>query len=123
LNDKEFLQHYGVLGMHWGHRKASSTVETHTTSRRTSEDHEKKMSLKGKKVHEMTNAELKAFNERVQLEKQYKQLTKEEMSAGQKFVMDLLANASKEIATQYVKKYASKGLENAMKKLEKSATK
>lgn len=111
--------------MHWGQRKASNGVTStnHPPSHTNSADHEAKLSLKGKRVNEMTNAELRAFNERVQLEKQYKQLTKEEMSPGKKFVMDLVANTSKELATQYIKKYATKGLENAMKKAEKTAEK
>lgn len=91
-----FLEHYGILGMHWGHHK-SRTVSV------PSADHLKKMSLKKKKVSEMSNAELKALTERMQLERQYKDLSKSEISAGRKFATDILMNIGKEVATNAVR--------------------
>jgi hypothetical protein len=70
----------------------------------------------------MSNAEIKSFNERLQLERQYKDLTKTEVSAGRKFVTDIIVNSSKDIATQYVKKYGAKGIEALIKKAAKAGT-
>lgn len=110
MNRDQTLQHFGVLGMHWGRRKASS----HTTS---SEDHAKVVSTtKGKKVHELSNAEIKAFNERMNLEKQYKELTKAQISPGRKFVTELINTAAKEAASKFVKEYTSKGIDDLLKK-------
>lgn len=66
------LQHYGVKGMRWGIRKA----ETRSGGRRRqmSEDARAVKELKKKKLSQMSNAELRKFNERVQLEQQYSKL-------------------------------------------------
>jgi hypothetical protein len=104
LNDNEFLEHVGILGMKWGRKKV-----------RTSDDHNKKVSLKGKKINEMTNAELKSFNERLQLERQYKQLTQSEINPGKKFVNDLLTSTAKQVAANYITKYATKELDQLFK--------
>ena len=53
---------------------------------------------------------------RLQMEKQYKQLTSSEISVGRKFVQDVLTNAAKQTATNYVSKYMTKGIDAAIKK-------
>lgn len=63
------LKHYGKKGMKWGvvrQRGANGRV--------TSEDHTTARTLRRKKQSEMSNAELKKVNERLQLEKQNKEL-------------------------------------------------
>ena len=115
------LYHFGVLGMKWGKRKSQSGRTT-TSSKKAaaaenqSEDHKKKTNLKKKKLSEMSNAELKDLTTRLQLEKQYKDLSKTEVSAGKKFVSDVLTNAAKQTASQYVSKYMSKGVDEILKK-------
>jgi hypothetical protein len=73
------------------------------------------MLLKGKRISEMSNAELKALNERLQLEKQYKELTKLDVSPARKFVTDLLVDVGKQTAKSYIQKYGVKGLEGLTK--------
>lgn len=58
------LYHYGVLGMKWGKRKA----------RPVSEDYKRAHSKT--KISEMSDAELRSRNNRLQMEKQYKDLTR-----------------------------------------------
>jgi hypothetical protein len=119
----ESLYHFGVLGMHWGHKKGnSSTSSINRASKHDddSEDYTKKERMKTKKLRTLSNAELKAFNERLQLEKQYKDLTKTEISPGKKFVTDILSSSAKTVATTYVTKYATKGLEKILKSAENS---
>lgn len=91
-----YLEHHGILGMHWGHRNARSSSVP-------SADHLKKTSLRKKKVSEMSNAELRAVTERMQLERQYKDLSKSDVSAGKKFATDILMNIGKELATNAVR--------------------
>lgn len=114
------LYHYGILGMKWGKRKGGSSVSTSkkktSSTENQSEDHKKKTNLKKKRISEMSNAELKDLTTRLQLEKQYKDLTKSETSAGKKFVTDVLTNAAKQTASQYVSKYMSKGVDEILKK-------
>jgi hypothetical protein len=114
------LEHYGIPGMHWGHHKSRS-IKPRKISRRemvereSSEDAIKKNQLRKKKLHELTNEELKALNTRMQLEKQYRELTKTDVSSGRKFVADILTNTSKQTASAYASRYLSKGIELALK--------
>lgn len=61
------LKHYGKKGMKWGVRKDSA--KTAKAQRTVSEDHATSRTLKTKKRSEMSNAELRKLNERLQLEK------------------------------------------------------
>ena len=98
----ESMYHFGVLGMHWGRRKAPNKQTTN------SDDHNVKDIMKSKKLNEMSKSEIKKINERIQLEKQFKDLTKKSMSPGKKFVVDLLSNQAKEFAADYVRKQIAK---------------
>lgn len=110
----ESLYHFGIMGMHWGRRKTRGASSTRGKGKNPSEDHQKKMQLKKKKLSEMSNAELKTFNERLNLEKQYKDLTKADVSAGRKFVTDLITNMAKDVARSYIKKYTNKAVESLL---------
>jgi hypothetical protein len=96
--------------MKWGKRRSRKSVIKKTTS--TNEDHEIKSLIKTKKISEMSNQEIKKINERIQLEKQLKDLTKKSVSPGRKFVEEILTNAAKEVASNYVKKQISKVIQN-----------
>jgi hypothetical protein len=97
----ESLYHVGILGMKWGRKKGKikKTIPT-------SQEHKTKEILKKKKLSEMTNAELKTLNERLQLERSYKDLRKSQSSVGKKFVMDLLGSAVKQVAQTYIQKHS-----------------
>lgn len=115
MNGKDFLMHFGILGMHWGRKrgvKNKSPVNEH-------EDYIKKNELKKKNIKEMSNVDLKALNERIQLERQFKQLSKQEMSAGKKFVTEIVTKAAQQAASKYVAQYMDKGIEQLLKKAAK----
>jgi hypothetical protein len=118
----ESLYHFGILGMKWGVRRNHGGVSKAGRQKAgskeddRSEDSKKKSELKKKKLRQMSNVELKSLNERLQLEKQYKELTKNEISAGRKFVTEVLAGAAKQTATTYASKYMGKGVEALLKK-------
>ena len=83
------LYHYGILGMRWGIRKSRSGSGGYkkTSKKRTASDDAKDaMSLKKKKVYEMSNAELRRLNDRQNLEKTYRQNNKSIIAKGLKFV-------------------------------------
>ena len=132
MYEDDTLQHYGVLGMHWGHRrgsisrsikarkkaaKAKKEAERARQEAALSKEHKEKMRIKSKKISEMSNAELKTVNERLQLEKKYKELATEDLSRGQKFVRDMLLNSAKQTAQQQTSKYMSKATEAAIAKV------
>ena len=100
------LTHYGVLGMRWGRRKGTTSSQD-----KTSDDHKRKVSLKKKKLSELTNAELRELTNRMQLEKQYKDLNRSNVSAGRKVVKDIVGGAAKQTASNYISKYMSKGID------------
>ena len=117
----ETLYHYGIFGMHWGHKKGNTEV----IRLHTSEDHDKKMSLKGKKLSEMSNDELRTYTQRSMLEKQYKDLSKADISLGHKLVnkvIDSMAKGAQDATLNYVNKKTSKMVEDLLKKATTSAT-
>lgn len=138
-----YLQHVGILGMHWGRRmdkegnvttiKRGKRVPLMTTVRGkpvqangsghrkgrsslpSSDDHKLASDLRKKKAHQLSNEELKTLTSRLQLEKSYKDLSKSDVSSGRKFVTDILLGASATVATLYVSKALKSGVELAIK--------
>ena len=110
-NHNDELYHHGIKGMKWGVRRTPAQLghkpSKLTTSQRKSE------------MKKMSDTELRNRINRIQMEKQYMQLTAPEVSAGKKFVKDVLVNAAKQTATSYVSKYMNKGLEAVMKELKR----
>lgn len=77
----EYLEHHGVKGMRWGVRRYQNKDGSYTRAglkRRQyedsrSDDRKQYDSLKGKKLHEMSNKELNDYNNRANLEFNYRQ--------------------------------------------------
>lgn len=88
------LYHYGVLGMRWGRRKNRSTINE----------------PKKKNVKDMSDAELRQRINRLQMERQYSQLTSKHRSSGVKFVNGVLVNSAQQTIGKYVSKYMDKGI-------------
>jgi predicted transcriptional regulator len=124
--DKDFLKHYGILGMHWGRKKGTTPSSSNVTVVRTrnSEDHDKKTALKSKKLNEMSNDELRTYTQRMALEKQYKELSKNDRSIGKKIVDSIIDKAIKgatDTALNAVNKQAAKMVDEVLKKTMKKA--
>lgn len=103
--------------MRWGRRRSSGASTNDKVIRTsTSEDHDRKVQLRNKRISEMTNAELKAFNERAQLERQYKAITAADVKPGKKFVQDFVAKQAKQALDQYASKYTAKLVDDLLKK-------
>ena len=95
--DNNELYHYGVLGMKWGVRRSPSQLGHKIRIKRKKkpsepihEDYKKAHSKKS--VSSMSDAELRNRNNRLQMERQYAQLT-EKKSKGKKIVSGLIATA------------------------------
>lgn len=93
VNGQGDLKHYGIKGMRWGIRKDRSASR--------SADSVAAKKLKRKRIEEMSNTELAQLNKRLQLERQYKDLTKKDTNPGLKFVSNVLQESGKNLATKY----------------------
>lgn len=105
--DKNTLQHAGIKGMKWGVRRYQNKDGSLTPEGKKrygvdddSDNHEDYKRARNKSVRKMTDAELRAALNRVQMEQQYAQLTAVQKSAGRKWVEGVLSDAGKQIATK-----------------------
>ena len=117
MTGKEYLEHWGILGMHWGKKKGRKKMPIKVIKTSSSDDHLTKEQLKTKPLKEMSNKEIRTFTERIQLEKQYSDLTKKEVSKGKKFVNEFLLNPLKEVASRKAKEMIAKQMEDAISKI------
>lgn len=96
-----YLAHHGVKGMKWGVRKdrkggglfKRKRVDPETVS----DDYRTSRALQKKHISQMSNRELQALNQRIQLEQQYANLTKKR-SKGKEIAMAVLTEVAKETA-------------------------
>lgn len=99
---QDTLMHYGIKGMKWGVRRTPAQLghKTKNTSKKQ----------RRAEVKSMSDAELRNRINRLQMEKQYMQLTEPEISPGKKFVKEVCNNAAKQTASTYVAQFMKKGI-------------
>ena len=119
--EQNYLYHYGVLGMKWGvrrSRKASAKAGRKSAKQKKeesySEDYKRVKALKKKKLYEMSNAEIRELNNRMQLETQYKDLKKKNVSKGQKFVTEVVNDVGKQILKDAIKNSVNNAMQDSM---------
>lgn len=107
------LQHWGIKGMRWGvrrFRKKDGSLTSAGKKRYSDDAHDDyKKAHDNKSLKSMSDAELRARNNRLQMEAQYNNLTKKKVSAGRKFATTILVGAATTVATSYANDYAKKG--------------
>lgn len=107
--NNRYLKHYGVLGMKWGvrrNRNKSGSQSVHDDYKRA---HDKKS------VKSMSDSDLQSVNRRLNMEKQYADLTKK-TGKGKKIVKKIIAVAgtisAAEGAYKTYKKFADKAIDS-----------
>lgn len=142
MDNPNELMHFGVKGMRWGVRKDRSSKGSKGKKKKTkfkvsirspitrepaqskpsASKEESKPAVvisRPKTVSEMSDEELSRFIRRVQLEKQYAQLTAPQKSKGKQFVEDVLFNSAKAVATQYTTQAMKATIDKALKQQQK----
>lgn len=104
------LQHVGVLGMKWGIRRSRGPA---------SSDHTVTRAIKKKHISEMSNDELKKLTTRLQLEKQYKDLTGQNNNVAKKFIAEIGTNFLKQKAAELLGTAANNAGKLLMEYIEK----
>lgn len=88
--DNRVLVHHGVLGMKWGVRRTSAQLGKGKSSlgKNSSDDShdDYKKAHSGKSVKSMSDAELRSKLNRLQMERQYSQLSKTNINRGKKYL-------------------------------------
>lgn len=116
---QNFLEHHGILGMKWGVRKRRDGSVKTSRKEALSEDFKKVAEVKAKQkttgTGSLSNSELQTAITRMNLERQFSDLSKGQASPGQKFVTGLVANTTKQVVSKQLTKYAGLGLETAIK--------
>lgn len=90
--DNNTLAHYGILGMKWGVRRSEAQLARARGSKKeTVEPHEDYMKAhKRTSVKTMSDKELKDRLNRLNMEKQYNQLTVSNTSKGKAFIDEVI---------------------------------
>jgi hypothetical protein len=85
---QEFIEHYGTKGMKWGVRKARNE-----NARRQAFESKQISELKKRKPSELTNKQLKAVNERLNMEQNFNRLNPSAVKRGTEAASAILATA------------------------------
>lgn len=114
------LYHWGIKGMRWGIRRTPAQLG-HKPSNSEDDSGIGKTAKpsKKRKISDLSDDELRQRINRLQMEKQLKQLLTEDnqprQSRGKAFVMDVVEKSGKNIATQLVTYAFGKGVNAAFK--------
>lgn len=88
------LMHYGVKGMKWGVRRTDAElVKARQREQAVNKQAKAERKAKMKSRRTLTDRELKARIDRMKLERQFKDLTEEDISPGRKAIKNILSSA------------------------------
>lgn len=95
------LAHFGILGMRWGVRHRPG--EGGRAPLPSSEEHRKTRIVRHTPLAALTNQQIREFNDRMNLEQQYRKLTQSKLSKGKAVITQLLLSMGKDIAKEVLK--------------------
>lgn len=92
------LQHHGIKGQKWGVRRFQNPNGSLTTAGKQRVSEAKKR-IDAKNRGTLTNAQLKQKIERLQLEKQLRELTSQEVNSGRVYAQKILKDVGSKVLT------------------------
>ena len=93
MENNYIITHHGIIGMKWGVRRSKAQLARVRKNNDLDDAHEDyKRAHSSKKLKDMSDQELRTVNNRLNMEKQYKDLTKK-TSKGKKAVATYIAVA------------------------------
>ncbi len=114
----EVLYHHGIKGMKWGVRRSPDQLGRARGSTKSSADQKEKEKRKAavRNRRTLSDAELKKRIERLKMEKEFKNLTEDNISPGKKFVSNIMSSAGTKALTIAAAGAMSYGVKVAMTK-------
>lgn len=122
--DNNYLEHHGIKGMKWGVRRTKAQLgykvgfrkkkkKSEESKDTKSENQNKKTSKKkSKSVKDMSDEELRAKINRLEMEKRYRDLSSKDVSKGKKFTSRVMNNmvlpAVEDVSRQLIKSAITK---------------
>lgn len=119
--DYNLLLHYGVPGMKWGVRKSKSSSSSRKSNRQAKKSYNKTIKSRKKNKYEdistLSDKELRERTNRMQLERQYASLLRDQSYAvnkGKNKTNGILKKNGEEVANESVKRVMKKGVKKAV---------
>lgn len=99
--NNELMYHHGIKGMKWGVRRNPDQLARARGNTKSSADSEEKSDRKTavKNRRTLSDADLKKRIERLKMEKEFKNLTEEDIAPGKKFVSNVMSSAGTKVLT------------------------
>ena len=134
---EQILEHHGIKGMKWGVRKKRAAPsgptpvvtkvvpgkkvkaaggQHHSPAQDAIDAAVTRQKARKSSVDSLSNTELRALVQRMQLEQQYSQLKANRQSPAKKFALSLLGNVGKQQATGLANQYATQQVAKLMAK-------
>lgn len=113
-----YLEHHGIIGMKWGVRRSEAELARARGGSKQSADEQERTNRQTavKNRRTLSDAELKKRIERLKMEREFKNLTEEDIAPGRKCVSEILASSGKKMASIAVAGAMSYAVKAAMTK-------